>query len=164
MKVAITGSSGLLGTALRRVLSERGDEVVRVVRSNPGAGDALWDINAGTIDADALEGMDVVVHLAGEGIGEKKWSDEQKAKIRNSRVKGTTLLSETLASLDAKPSVFLCGSALGFYGNRGDEKMTETSSGGSGFLPDVVADWEAAAQPALDAGFKDRFRKDLVHL
>lgn len=157
MRVAITGSSGLIGTALRRVLSDRGDEVVRVVRSNPGAGDALWDINAGTIDADALEGVDAVVHLAGEGIGEKKWSDDQKAKIRNSRVRGTALLSETLAALDSKPSVFLCGSALGFYGNRGDDKMTEASSSGSGFLPDVVVDWEAAAQPALEAGIRTAF-------
>lgn len=164
MRVAITGSTGLLGTALRRALSERGDEVVRVVRNNPGAGDALWDINAGTIDADALEGVDVVVHLAGEGIGEKKWSDEQKAKIRDSRVRGTALLSETLAALDTKPSVFLCGSALGFYGNRGDEKMTETSSRGSGFLSDVVVDWEAAAQPAVDAGIRTAFLRTGVVL
>lgn len=157
MRVAITGSSGLLGTALRRALSDRGDDVVRVVRSNPGPTDVLWDIYAGTIDADGLAGVDAVVHLAGEGIGEKKWSDEQKAKIVDSRVKGTALIAETMAALEQPPSVFLCGSAMGIYGSRGDEKLTESSSHGSGFLADLTVEWEACAAPAIDAGIRTAF-------
>lgn len=157
MRVAITGSSGLIGTALRRALTERGDEIVRVVRSNPGATDVLWDIKAGTIDAESLDGVDAVVHLAGEGIGEKKWSEEQKAKIYNSRIDGTTLLSNALANLSNPPSVFVCGSAMGIYGDRGADKMTETSAPGTGFLAEVTKDWEAAAAPAIDAGIRTVF-------
>ena len=164
MRVAITGSSGLIGTELRSALTKRGDTVVRIVRSNAGANDVLWDIAAGTIDSAALDGVDAVVHLAGEGIGEKKWTPEQKAKIRDSRVDGTTLIANTLAGMDNKPSVFLCGSALGFYGSRGDEKLTESSDRGSGFLSDVVVAWEAAAAPAVDAGIRTAFSRTGVVL
>gem|GEM_PF-6090892 len=157
MKVAITGSSGLIGTALIRALEERGDEVVRVVRSNARPSDCAWDIYAGTIDADALVGIDGVVHLAGEGIGEKKWSDEQKAKVTESRTLGTALIAETIAGLEQPPSVFVSGSAIGFYGNRGDAKLTERDARGSGFLSDVVTAWESAAQPAIDAGIRTAF-------
>ncbi len=157
MRVAITGSSGLIGTALRKALAERGDDVVRVVRSNPGPNDIVWDIDAGTIDTAGLEGIDAIVHLAGEGIGEKKWSDEQKAKIYDSRIDGTTLLSNALAELTNKPSVYVCGSAMGIYGDRGDEKMTEDSAPGTGFLADLTIAWEAAAKPAVDAGIRTAF-------
>ena len=154
MKVAITGSSGLIGSALITALEARGDEVVRVVRSNAGPTDCAWDIYAGTIDADALAGVDAVVHLAGEGIGEKKWSDDQKKKVLESRTMGTALIAETIASLDPKPLVFVSGSAIGFYGNRGDTKVTERDERGSGFLSDVTTAWEQAAQPAIDAGIR----------
>ena len=157
MKVAITGSSGLIGTALIRALEARGDEVVRVVRSNARPTDCAWDIYAGTIDTEALAGVDGVVHLAGEGIGEKKWSDEQKAKVTESRTLGTALIAETIAGLEQPPSVFVSGSAIGFYGNRGDAKLTEGDARGSGFLSDVVTAWESAAQPAIDAGIRTAF-------
>ena len=157
MLVAITGSSGLVGTALRKALTERGDDVVRVVRSNPASGEALWDIESGTIDADALSGVDAVVHLAGEGIGDAKWSAEHKLKIQESRTLSTALLADTIATLDPQPSVFISGSATGYYGDRGSEDLREQSDPGTGFLPDVVKAWEAAAQPAIDAGIRTAF-------
>lgn len=154
MKIAITGSSGLIGSALIEAITERGDTPVRIVRSSAKPDDVLWDIAAGTIDAEKLEGVDAVVHLAGEGIGEAKWSPEQKKNILESRTLGTALLADTLASLTNKPAVLVSGSAMGFYGNRGDTKLTENDDRGSGFLPDVVVAWEAAAQPAIDAGIR----------
>ena len=138
MKIAITGSSGLIGTALIKAISERGDTAVRIVRSSPGSNDVLWDINAGTIDTGKLEGIDAVVHLAGEGIGEAKWSPEQKKRIRESRTLSTALLAESLAGLESPPSVFVSGSAMGYYGDRGSQEMTEQSEPGVGFLVDVV--------------------------
>jgi uncharacterized protein (TIGR01777 family) len=154
VRIAITGSSGLIGTALRRSLEADGHEVVRVVRSDGGPDAARWDIDAGEIDANALEGLDGVVHLAGEGIGEKRWTDDQKQKIVESRTKGTALLVSALTSLDAKPTVLVSGSAIGFYGDRGDEQLTETSAPGTGFLPDLVMAWEAAADPAAEFGIR----------
>lgn len=154
MKIAITGSSGLIGSALIEAIVARGDTPVRIVRSTPGPNDVLWDISAGTIDASKLEGVDAVVHLAGEGIGEAKWSAEQKKKLVESRTLGTTLLAETLAGLEAKPKVLVSGSAMGFYGNRGDTQLTEQAERGAGFLPDLVVAWEQAAQPAVDAGIR----------
>src|SRR5688572_17872581 len=111
MRVAVTGSSGLIGTALVARLQQEGHEVVRIVRSGSGGG-VRWDPEAGTIDAAGLAGVEGVVHLAGEGIGEKRWSDEQKRRIRDSRIKGTTLLATTLAALDLKPSVLVSGSGV----------------------------------------------------
>ena len=157
MLVAITGSSGLVGTALRGALRERGDDVVRIVRSNPGPNDVLWDINGGEIDADALDGVDAVVHLAGEGIADAKWSAEHKKKVLDSRTLSTALLADTLAGLTNKPAVFVSGSAIGFYGDQGSGDLNEQSSRGTGFLPDVVDAWEAAAQPAIDAGIRTAF-------
>lgn len=154
MKIAITGSSGLIGSALIKAITARGDTPVRIVRSSPGANDILWDIGAGTIDSDKLEGVDAVVHLAGEGIGEEKWSPEQKKKILDSRTLGTALLAEALAGLTEKPKVLVSGSAMGFYGDRGDTRLTEHAERGTGFLPDVVVAWEQAAQPAIDAGIR----------
>jgi uncharacterized protein (TIGR01777 family) len=159
MRVAVTGSTGMIGSALVRSLRADGHEVVRVTRGpGPGDGPAVrWDIEAGTIDAAGLEGLDGVVHLAGEGIGEKRWTDEQKRRIRESRTKGTALLARTLAGLDARPAVLCSGSAMGIYGERGDEVLTEASAPGHGFLADLCQDWEAAAAPAADAGIRTAF-------
>lgn len=155
-RVAITGSTGLIGSALIERLQADGHTPLRVVRSSPP--DSLesirWDIAAGTIDAEAFRDVDAVVHLAGEGIADERWSEEQKQRIHDSRVDGTTLLATTLAELDQAPSVLISGSAIGFYGDRGDEVLTESSGPGSGFLANVCIDWEAATKPAVDAGIR----------
>ena len=155
MDIAITGSSGLIGTALRASLEAAGHNAIRVVRS--GSDGIGWDPAEGRIDAAGFEGIDAVVHLAGEGIGERRWNDEVKKSILDSRVDGTTLLAETLAGLQNPPKVLLSGSATGYYGERGDEVLTEESSKGEGFLSDVVEAWEAAAKPAVDAGIRTAF-------
>jgi uncharacterized protein (TIGR01777 family) len=163
MRIAITGSSGMIGSALVSSLEADGHTAIRVVRSAGGPSTARWDIDAGTIDAAALEGLDGVVHLAGEGIAEKRWTDEQKARILDSRTKGTSLLAGALASLTTKPPVLVSGSAIGVYGNRGDEQLTEASERGDGFLADVVTAWEAAAEPAVAAGIRvPRIRTGIV--
>jgi len=164
LRVAITGSSGLIGTALARSLEADGHEVIRVVRSGGSApGQLRWDIERGEIDTAGLEGLDGVVHLAGEGIGERRWTDEQKQRIRESRTKGTALLAGALASLDAKPRVLVSGSAIGGYGDRGDEQLTEASALGRGFLAEVVIAWEDAAAPAEAAGIRvPRIRTGIV--
>lgn len=155
MRFAITGSSGLIGSALGASLEADGHEVLRVVRSPGGVGTTQWDIDRGEIDAAAFEGLDGVVHLAGEGIAEKRWTDEQKRRIRESRTKGTALLADALASLEQKPPVLVSGSGVDFYGDRGDEQLTETSGRGApGFLTDLCVDWEAATDPAAAAGIR----------
>jgi uncharacterized protein (TIGR01777 family) len=154
MRIAITGSSGLIGTALVASLAADGHTAIRVVRSGAEADGVHWDIDAGTIDVAALEGVDGVVHLAGEGIAEKRWTDDQKRRILESRTKGTALLAGALASLTTKPPVLVSGSAIGIYGNRGDEQLTETSPPGDGFLAEVAVAWEAAAEPAAQAGIR----------
>ena len=154
MRIAITGSSGLIGSALVRSLEADGHAAVRVVRSGGGKNTVRWDIDRGEIDAAGLEALDGVVHLAGEGIAEKRWTDDQKRKILESRTKGTALLANTVAALSDKPPVLVSGSAIGVYGNRGDEQLTEASAPGSGFLTDVVMAWEAAAGPAEAAGIR----------
>src|SRR5260370_16099649 len=138
MRVAITGSTGLGGSALVPLLTSRGDQVVRVIRSAaPVAGaDVAWNPDAGNFDAAALEGIDAVVHLAGENIAAKRWSAEQKARIRDSRLQGTRLLCEKLAQLARPPRVLVSASAIGYYGSRGDEVLTEDSPAGTGFLAD----------------------------
>jgi uncharacterized protein (TIGR01777 family) len=153
-RIAVTGGSGLIGSALCAALEADGTEVVRLVRRDPKAGEVRWDPAAGTIDATGLEGLDAVIHLAGEGIGERRWSAEQKRRILESRTLGTALLASTLASLDAPPPVLVSGSATGFYGERGDERLTEDSPRGAGFLADVVVGWEAATEPAEKAGIR----------
>ncbi len=160
MDIAVTGASGLIGRALTAALVADGHRVVPLVRRSPRPGeDAItWDPTAGTIDAASLEGIGAVVHLAGEGIAERRWTPEQKIRILNSRVDGTTLLSTTLAGLNRKPSVFLSGSAIGFYGDRGDEELTEQSSPGDIFLSEVCEAWERATAPAEAAGIR------VVHL
>lgn len=158
MDVAITGASGLIGTALVEALRAAGHRPVRLVRRPAGGADEIaWDPSAGTIDAASLEGIGAVVHLAGAGIGDKRWSDERKEEIRASRVDGTHLLATTLAGLNAPPAVLLSGSAVGYYGPTGDEELDETSPAGSGYLADVTVAWEGAAQPAIDAGIRTAF-------
>ncbi|MDQ1491298.1 MAG: uncharacterized protein QOJ23_3812 [Actinomycetota bacterium] len=154
MDVVVTGSSGLIGSALRGALERAGHRLIPMVRSQ-GSGDAVrWDPDRGAIDAAALEGVGAVVNLAGEGIGNKRWNEEQKSRIRDSRVRGTTLLAETLAKLQKAPKVLLSGSAVGFYGDRGDEVLTENSRAGDGFLAELCVAWEAAAAPAREAGVR----------
>ena len=154
MRIAITGSSGLIGSALIRSLEADGHTAVPVVRGGGVPGSIRWDIDAGEIDTAGLEGLDGVVHLAGEGIGEKRWTDEQKQRILESRTKGTALLVGALGSLDATPPVLVSGSAIGYYGDRGDEQLTEASGPGAGFLSDLCQAWEGAAAPAASAGIR----------
>lgn len=155
MRVAISGASGLIGTALAESLRGDGHEVLRLVRSATDAPDAVaWDPVAGTIDAARLEGLDGVVHLAGAGIGDKRWTPARRAEILDSRTQGTGLLAQTLAQLDSPPGVFVSSSAIGFYGNRGDEELTEASGHGSGFLANLCVAWEQATQPARDADIR----------
>ena len=156
MKILVSGSTGLIGSALTTVLTTRRDRVVRLVRSPPRVGGeaVLWDPVAGTVVGDDFEGMEAVVHLAGENIATSRWTEAQKERIRASRVDGTRLLSETLAQLQRPPQVLVCASAIGFYGDRGDEIMTEQAEAGDGFLPQVVAEWEAATMAARDRGIR----------
>ena len=163
MRVAVTGIRGLIGGALATSLRTDGHEVVGISRRpDPGERVVAWDVAAGTIDASALEELDAIVHLAGESIG-GRWTDRRKAAIMSSRVESTKLLADTVRMLDAKPSVFVCGSAIGFYGNRGDEELTERSLPGDGFLADVCMRWERAAVPIPDAGVRlVRIRTGLV--
>jgi uncharacterized protein (TIGR01777 family) len=156
MRVAVSGSTGLIGTALVERLRREGHTVSRVVRSARDAqpGDVVWDPEAGTIDAAALEGADAVVHLAGENVG-TRWTDEKKRRIRDSRVTGTRLIAETLARQMAhRPRVLVQASATGIYGDRGDEVLDESSTSGTGFLADVGRDWEGASGLAEAAGIR----------
>ncbi|HYJ47449.1 MAG TPA: TIGR01777 family oxidoreductase [Pyrinomonadaceae bacterium] len=156
MKILITGSTGLVGTALARSLKAKGHEVVRLVRhkTNEGGTEVFWDPEQGTLDPAELEGIDAAVHLAGENLAEGKWTEEKKRRIRESRVKGTRLLSETLAKLKRQPRVLVSASAVGFYGDRGDELLNEQSASGSDFLAEVCREWELATQPAAQAGVR----------
>lgn len=154
MDVAITGSSGLIGSALATSLRDDGHRVRPVVRSAGGPDTIRWDPAAGTIDAAALEGVDAVVHLAGEGIASGPWTDAQRARIHDSRSKGTTLLADALAGLAQPPAVLVSGSAIGYYGDRGDEVLTESSSRGDDFLADVCRDWEAPTARVAEAGIR----------
>ena len=154
MKILVSGSSGLIGSALAPLLSARGHSITRLVRLDPQPGQVQWDPERGTIEAARLEGFDSVVHLAGQNIAAGRWTPEQKASIRVSRVKGTRILSEALAVLPAPPPILICASAIGYYGDRGDEVLHEESASGSGFLPEVCRAWEAAAAPARKMGIR----------
>ena len=155
MRVAVTGSSGLIGRALVESLQQDGHEVHRVVRDRARAtgGGIYWSVARGEIDTAGFEGVDAVVHLAGEPIG-KRWTDEQKRRVRDSRVDGTRLLAEALASLDDGPAVLVSQSGANYYGDRGDDRLTEDERPGSGFLADVCVAWEQAADPAREAGIR----------
>lgn len=155
MDIAVTGASGLIGGAIVRALEADGHRVARVVRGTTPAPDTIsWSPDSGTIDAAAFEGIDAVIHLAGEGIAERRWSDAQKKRILESRTKGTALLATTLAARQRPPQVLLSASAIGWYGDRGDEVLTEDSAPGRGFLTDVCVAWEAATAPAEQAGIR----------
>lgn len=156
MKILVSGSHGLVGKALINSLTTDGHEVLRLVRRARtfGALEVEWHPNQGQIDAEHLEGLDVVVHLAGESIASGRWTDDKKRAICESRVKGTSLLSEALARLSRPPSVFLSASATGYYGNRGDELLTEQSAPGDDFLSSVCIEWEQATKPAIEKGIR----------
>ncbi len=154
MDVAVTGSSGLIGTALKGALHAAGHRLVPMIRSREAGEGIYWDPDRGEIDSAGLEGVGAVVHLAGEGIGNRRWNDQHKAKVKESRRVGTTLLAETLAKLGKPPRVLVSGSAVGYYGDRGDEVLTESSRPGSDFLAEVCTAWEAATAPAKEAGIR----------
>ena len=156
IKILVSGSTGLIGSALVPFLTTDGHKVIRLIRAEtrPGQAAVHWDPAAGKIDSNALEGLDAVVHLAGENIAARRWTPAQKARIRDSRVQGTRLLAQSLARLQQPPTVMVCASAIGFYGDRGEELLTEASAPGSGFLTDTCRDWEAAAQPASEKGIR----------
>jgi uncharacterized protein len=160
MLVAVTGASGLIGTAVVRRLQAEGHQVLRLTRSRPSGPDQLqWDPMAGRLDPDALAKADAVVHLAARNIGDRlRWTAATKRDLLQTRVEGTGLVAGTMAGLTEGPRVLVCASGIGFYGDRGDEVLTEASSGGHGFLADVVRRWEEAADPARAAGLR------VVHL
>ena len=158
MRVVVTGSTGLIGGALLARLTALGHETVALVRRRPGPGQAAWDPAAGTIDAAAVAGADAVVHLAGAGIGDRRWSAARQDLVLRSRVDSTGLLSTCLAGLPHPPAVLVSASAIGYYGSRGDEELTEDSPPGTGFQAEVCRAWEAATAPAEAAGIR------VVHL
>ncbi len=153
MNVLISGATGLIGSALVPELEANGHTVTRLSRSGSGADTVRWDPSAGTIDGD-LEGTEAVVHLAGESIAQGRWSPDKKRRILDSRVQGTRLLAERIAALSAPPKVMVSTSAVGYYGDRGDEVLTEESGPGEDFLARVCREWEAAAEPARRAGIR----------
>jgi uncharacterized protein (TIGR01777 family) len=157
MKVAVTGSSGLIGTALVAALRTDGHEVIRLVRTAPTAADAIaWDPHAdrGGLDPRSLDGVAAVVHLAGAGLADRRWTPGYQAEVRDSRVRGTRALAGALAAMATPPRVLLSGSAIGWYGDTGGREVTESDPAGSGFLAEVVRDWEAAAGDAARAGIR----------
>jgi len=153
MNVLISGATGLIGSALIAELEAGGHTVTRLSRSQTEADTIRWDPSAGTIDGD-LEGTEAVVHLAGESIAEGRWNPQKKRRILDSRVQGTRLLAESIAALPAPPKVMVSTSAVGYYGDRGDEVLTEESAPGTDFLAGVCQEWEAAAEPARRAGIR----------
>jgi uncharacterized protein (TIGR01777 family) len=155
MKILITGASGLIGQALTKQLNATGHTTVAAVRREPRRNDEVqWNPTTGEMSPSAFDGVDAVVHLAGAGIGDKRWTDSYKMEILQSRTLGTALLADTMASLDKKPSVFLSGSAIGIYGVRDDTELGEDAAIGTGFLADVCRDWEAASASASAAGIR----------
>ncbi len=160
MRIAVTGSSGLIGTALVRSLREDGHQVVRLVRRPPRAEDEVeWDPRREWVDTKGLMGCESVVHLAGAGVGDRRWTDAYKKEIRDSRVLGTAALAEAIASLDTPPRVLVSGSAVGFYGDTGERAVDESAPPGHGFLPDLCQDWEEAAAAAQEAGVRTVFTR-----
>jgi uncharacterized protein len=157
MRIAVTGSSGLIGTALTAALRADGHQVIRLVRDAPVGGDAVaWDPRAprGGLDPRSLDGVTAVVHLAGAGVADRRWTDAYKAQIRDSRVQGTTALAGALTAMASPPGVLLSGSAIGWYGDTGGREVDESAPAGTGFLAGVARDWEAAAAAAGQAGIR----------
>ncbi|MGW0122499.1 TIGR01777 family oxidoreductase [Streptomyces sp. NPDC003327] len=154
-RVAVTGASGLIGSALVRSLRADGHDVLRLVRHPARTADEVeWDPKRLYVDAAGLVGVDAVVHLAGAGVGERRWTEAYKREIRDSRVLGTTALAQALASLADPPEALVCGTALGWYGDTGTRAVDESAPAGTGFLPSVCVEWEAAAAPAEEAGIR----------
>jgi uncharacterized protein (TIGR01777 family) len=161
MKIVITGASGLIGSTLVHHLTSSEHEVLQLVRREPATGShARWDPDAGVLDPSLLEGAHAVINLSGAGIGDKRWSDQRKRLVLESRTRTTSLLAETIAAMDQRPAVLINASAVGFYGDRGDEELTEDSGPGpeTDFLTHVVREWERATTPAEEAGTR------VVHL
>ncbi|MDF6042043.1 TIGR01777 family oxidoreductase [Streptomyces sp. JH14] len=159
-RIAVTGSTGLIGAALVRSLRADGHEVVRLVRRPARVGDEVeWDPKRGYVDVAGLVGCDAVVHLAGAGVGDHRWTEKYKKEIRDSRVLGTAAIAEAVVSLDVPPKVLLAGSAIGYYGDTGDRSVDESAPHGTGFLPSVCVEWEAAAAPAQEAGVRTVFAR-----
>jgi uncharacterized protein (TIGR01777 family) len=156
MRIIVTGASGLIGSALTAALKTTGDNVIRVVRSEQHRqADAVrWDPESGAVDRAAFENADAVVHLAGENIAQGRWTPAKKARIRDSRVNATAKLCQTIATLDRPPKTLLCASAVGYYGDRGNETLTEASLPGTGFLANVCREWEAATVNAARKGIR----------
>jgi uncharacterized protein (TIGR01777 family) len=153
--IVISGASGFVGTALSSLLKKAGTRVRPLVRPGKHGLDGInWDPEQGTLDAKALEGVDAIVHMAGDGVADGRWTEAKKKRIRESRVRGTELLARAIAGLTLKPGVWLSSSAVGYYGNRGDELLDEHSAAGADFLAEVCKDWEAAAEPARAAGVR----------
>ncbi|MGW7258545.1 TIGR01777 family oxidoreductase [Streptomyces sp. NPDC054834] len=159
-RIAVTGASGLIGSALVRSLTADGHEVVRLVRRSARSEDEVcWDPEGQYVDAAGLIGCDAVVNLAGAGIGDRRWTEDYKRRIRGSRVLGTAALAEALASLDEPPRVLVNGSAIGIYGDTGDRVVDEDTPPGDGFLPSLCAEWEEATVPAQEAGVRTVFAR-----
>ncbi len=157
MKILITGASGLVGKALQKTFAAKGYEILLTGRGEPKNNNAIqWTVEDGFRQEDRprLEGLDAVIHLAGEGIAGLRWTEEKKKAIRDSRVTGTNNIVSTLADLSQKPKVFISGSAIGFYGDRGDEIVTESSRPGDTFLADVCREWEMESRRAEDSGIR----------
>jgi uncharacterized protein (TIGR01777 family) len=155
MKILISGSHGLVGTALIQALESEGHDIFRLVRHAPNAETEIeWSPDRYSIALARLEGFDAVVHLAGESIAEGRWTDEKKKRIRESRVKGTRLLGDALANLTNSPKTFVSASAIGYYGDRGDELLNETSAPGNDFLSGVCVEWEKATGLAREKGIR----------
>jgi hypothetical protein len=157
MKVVVTGASGLIGRALTAALRAAGDQVITLVRRTPAASNEIaWDPLAdhGGLAPSALDGADAVVHLAGAGVADRRWTSSYKAEIRDSRVLGTRAIAGLIAGMAQPPAVLLCGSAIGWYGDTGGREVDESAPAGQGFLAGVVRDWEAAAGPAREAGIR----------
>ncbi|MEU6896257.1 TIGR01777 family oxidoreductase [Streptomyces sp. NPDC046557] len=160
MRIAVTGSSGLIGSALVRALHADGHEVVRLVRRAPARdGEALWDPARGYVDPAGLAGCGAVVHLAGAGVGDRRWTAAYKREIRDSRVLGTAAIARAVARMEEPPEVLVCGSAIGYYGDTADRTVDEDAPAGEGFLPSVCVEWEAAAAPARAAGVRTVFAR-----
>ncbi|TQK44023.1 hypothetical protein FBY35_5501 [Streptomyces sp. SLBN-118] len=160
MRIAVTGSTGLIGRALVRSLRSDGHEVVCLVRRPPQAGDEVeWDPGRQYVDVAGLVGCEGVVHLAGAGIGDHRWTDAYRKEIRDSRVLGTAAVAEALASLAEPPRVLVCGSAIGYYGDTGGRAVDESAPPGDGFLPNTVVEWEEAAAAAQEAGIRTAFAR-----
>jgi uncharacterized protein (TIGR01777 family) len=155
MNILITGSTGLIGSELNSLLSKNGHRVKRLVRHSPSGRDEIfWDPARGILDAQSLEGLDAVVHLAGENIASGRWTERKKRRIRESRINGTGLLAQSLSGLFDSPQVLVSISAIGYYGDRGNEQLSEESPAGKGFLPDLCRQWESAAEAAIIRGIR----------